>query len=342
MKKLLVFLLCIIIIVPVCAAAEDGTEKLLFDNEGNPIVTIPGGATMAICWGELELVLDTKSRPSFPLSDGIYDVYGVPCTEAYGYLGTDDKYHLYVTVDDAFLGAEYAGILAEADIVESVMPRRPDYNENAEHRPLKRGDVNMNGKRDPADYAMAKRAFLGNYEINDKSQFYCADVNGNGTIDTKDYAMIKRSYLGNYLIRFSSEFDTEHTDLRNYIKDRYVRAFGLATDKNGDSKIDYEDIKEKRGDIFVGILMYGYGKDCDMFLTEVFDDTDENNKSNGLCVYKYGDKTFSLISLTRITDGEQFYTVEQAYKEGVLTSLDMEDLCAAFATSGIQPNVILK
>lgn len=342
MKKLLVFLLCIIILVPVCAAAEDGTEKLLFDNEGNPIVTIPGGATMAICWGELELVLDTKSRPSFPLSDGIYDVYGVPCTKAYGYLGTDDKYHLYVTVDDAFLGAEYAGILAEADIVESVMPRRPDYSENVEHRPLKRGDVNMNGKRDPADYAMAKRAFLGNYEINDKSQFYCADVNGNGTIDTKDYAMIKRSYLGNYLIRFSSEFDTEHTDLRNYLKDRFIRVNNLMTDDNGDGHLDYADVKAKRDDIFVGIICYGYGKDCDLFLSEVFDRTKAENLSNSLYVYQYGNRLFALNSLVRITDGDSFYTVNQAYDAGLLTSLDLEDMCAAFAISGVKVDFILK
>lgn len=341
MKRFIAFILCVIILVPMCALAEDGAEAMLFDNEGNPIVTIPGGTTMAICWGELELVLDTKSRPYFPLSDGIYDVYGVPCTKAYGYLGTDDKYHLYVTVDDAFLGAEYAGILAEADIVESVMPRRPEYSEYLEHRPLKRGDVNLNGKRDPADYAMAKRAFLGNYEITDKSQFYCADVNDSGTIDTRDYAMIKRSYLGNYLISFSSNL-TENENIRNYIKDRFLRMFGPLDDVNGDGNIDYTDIKGMRDKIFVGEIFYGYGKDCNMFIVEVFDLTKEENKSNELYVYKYGDHTFALNSLVRVTDGDHFYTVNQIYDMGLLTPCDLEDMCASFAISGVDTAFILK
>ncbi len=342
MKKLIAFLLCVIMLVPFCAVAEDGTETMIFDNEGNPIITLPGGQTTAILWGELELVLNAKSRPPFPVSNGVYDVYGVPCTTATGYLGTDDKYHLYITLEDALTGAEAAGLLAEAEQVESVKPRLPDYSDYLEHRPLKRGDVNMNGKRDAADYAMCKRAYLGNYEITDKSQFYCADVNGNGNIDTKDYAMIKRSYLGNYLIKFASVLEDDCEPMRCYLKDRFTRVNGLASDVNSDGKIDYTDIKAKREDIFVGIIVYGYGKDSDVFLTEVFDMKDKSNEENRLIVYRYGERTFALNSLAKVTDGERFYTVREAYDAGILTSLDLEDMCANFVISGVAVEETLK
>lgn len=59
------------------------------------------------------------------------------------------------------------------------------------------GDVNGNGKIDPQDYAMTKRAYLGTYELTPE-QMERADVDGNGKITPKDYAMIKRAYLGTY------------------------------------------------------------------------------------------------------------------------------------------------
>ena len=341
MKKVFAFLLCIIMLIPMCAVAEDGAEAMLFDNEGNPIITLPNGETTAVYWGELHVTLKASSRPNIPVKDGVYDVFGVPCSKVPGYLGTDDKYHLLITLEDPFLGDYYAGILAENENVDSVMPILPDYNKNEEHRPLKRGDVNQNGKRDASDYAMAKRAYLGNYEITDESQFYCADVNGNGMIDTKDYAMIKRSYLGNYLIQFSSNL-TENENIRNYIKDRFIRMFGPLDDVNSDGQINYTDIKGMRDKILVGEIYYGYGKDCNMFIVEVFDLTKEENKSNELYVYKYGDRTFALNSLVRVTDGDHFYTINQIYDMGLLTPLDLEDMCASFAISGVDTAFILK
>ncbi len=61
------------------------------------------------------------------------------------------------------------------------------------------GDVDGKGTIDAVDYAMAKRAFLGSYELS-AEQFKRADVNGNGKIDVVDYAQIKRNVLGSYTI----------------------------------------------------------------------------------------------------------------------------------------------
>lgn len=61
------------------------------------------------------------------------------------------------------------------------------------------GDVNGNGKIDPTDYAMCRRAFLRTYNLSDE-QFRRADLNGNNKLDAAEYAMIKRHYLGTYVI----------------------------------------------------------------------------------------------------------------------------------------------
>ena len=64
---------------------------------------------------------------------------------------------------------------------------------------FKTGDVNMNGKVDATDYAMARKAFLGKVELTD-AQLKLLDVNGNGKIDANDYMLIKRHVLGTYTI----------------------------------------------------------------------------------------------------------------------------------------------
>ncbi|MBO4502008.1 MAG: SH3 domain-containing protein, partial [Clostridia bacterium] len=60
-----------------------------------------------------------------------------------------------------------------------------------------RGDVSGNGKIDSTDYAMVKRSFLGNYELNE-FELAAALVSGRSYITVTDYAMIKRTFLGTY------------------------------------------------------------------------------------------------------------------------------------------------
>lgn len=60
-----------------------------------------------------------------------------------------------------------------------------------------KGDLNGNGQVDAQDYAMCKRAYLGNYQLNNV-QFAAADINGNGVIDVSDYTKISRFTLETY------------------------------------------------------------------------------------------------------------------------------------------------
>ena len=60
-----------------------------------------------------------------------------------------------------------------------------------------KGDVNMNGQLDTADYLMVRRAVVGTIELTE-DQAALADVNGNGVIDANDYVLVKRLYLGTY------------------------------------------------------------------------------------------------------------------------------------------------
>ena len=60
-----------------------------------------------------------------------------------------------------------------------------------------RGDLSGNGKIDSTDYAMVKRAFLGNFTP-DEFQYAAALVSGRSYITVTDYAMIKRTVLGTY------------------------------------------------------------------------------------------------------------------------------------------------
>ncbi len=61
-----------------------------------------------------------------------------------------------------------------------------------------KGDINGNGRRDAADYALAKRSVLKTHTLT-SAQKLAADVNGNGRVDASDYALIKRACLGTYI-----------------------------------------------------------------------------------------------------------------------------------------------
>lgn len=61
------------------------------------------------------------------------------------------------------------------------------------------GDVDGDGALTATDYAMAKRACLGNYTLT-AEELKRADINANGTLDPIEYAMIKRHVLGNFTI----------------------------------------------------------------------------------------------------------------------------------------------
>ncbi|MBR5746549.1 MAG: dockerin type I repeat-containing protein [Clostridia bacterium] len=61
------------------------------------------------------------------------------------------------------------------------------------------GDINGNQKIDPADYAMAKRTFLGTFELL-PDMLKRGDINKNGKIDAVEYAMIKRHVLRTFVI----------------------------------------------------------------------------------------------------------------------------------------------
>ena len=96
------------------------------------------------------------------------------------------------------------------------------------------GDVNGNGKIDTMDYAMAKRAYLGTYDIK-PDELKRGDINGNGRIDTTEYAMIKRHYLGTYTIEGGPE--SPASEGLEYWFDRTngaytVKSIGQCTDKN--------------------------------------------------------------------------------------------------------------
>ena len=61
------------------------------------------------------------------------------------------------------------------------------------------GDVNGDDSIDAIDYAMAKRAVLKTFDL-DEDQTKRADVDKDGEISAIDYAMIKRHVLGTYKI----------------------------------------------------------------------------------------------------------------------------------------------
>ena len=72
------------------------------------------------------------------------------------------------------------------------------------------GDVNANGIIDAGDYAMAKRAVLGTFDLSDEQKLV-ADANKNRKVDAGDYAMIKRTVLGTYDLNDSVETEEHKT-----------------------------------------------------------------------------------------------------------------------------------
>ncbi len=57
------------------------------------------------------------------------------------------------------------------------------------------GDVNMNGRIDPADYVLVKRAVLKTRKLTPEQE-KLADMNKDGKIGSRDYIALKRKYLG--------------------------------------------------------------------------------------------------------------------------------------------------
>ena len=93
----------------------------------------------------------------------------------------------------------FEGWSPEVTAVTADVTYSAEYSSKKKEKDYIPGDVNGNGKIDTADYAMAKRAFLKTFTLNE-DQLKRADINKNGKLDASEYAMIKRHYLKTYVI----------------------------------------------------------------------------------------------------------------------------------------------
>ncbi len=62
------------------------------------------------------------------------------------------------------------------------------------------GDVNLDAKTSAVDYALLKRAYMGNYEVAEGIQMKAACVSGGTQIRAIDYVMLKRYFIGTYVL----------------------------------------------------------------------------------------------------------------------------------------------
>jgi hypothetical protein len=62
------------------------------------------------------------------------------------------------------------------------------------------GDVNADNKTSAVDYALLKRAYMGNYQVNEGTQMKAACVSGGTQIRALDYVMLKRYFIGTYVL----------------------------------------------------------------------------------------------------------------------------------------------
>ena len=96
-----------------------------------------------------------------------------------------------------------------------------------------RGDINLDGKIGTADYAMAKRGYLGTYTIGALGKPR-ADVNLNGKLDAADYAMIKRHVLKTYVIEVSEDPsglpEVPHVD--DPVEEEFYNPYEVKTDRS--------------------------------------------------------------------------------------------------------------
>lgn len=320
MKRTLAFALCIMMLLaPLCSAAESGLPRpLLFDIEGNPRDS-EGNAYYA---GVLRLTLESKGRPGYELKNDKYIFFGVECDSFDGYAGTDDHYHLYARLSDPFaIDDARAAFAKAAGVIDVDFDYVAGYAWTSPYA-VKRGDVDGNGKLEAYDYAMAKRAVLGNYTISEGLQTYRADANNDGEVTSTDYAMIKRAVLGNYYIESAVKF--ENGFVSEYLKREYSAYYAT----------------ESTEGLYVASAYYGYGKYSDMFLASIVGASEFPDDAE---LYEYEGKRFAIAPNSGIFDGEKFYTVEEAYKAGLLDEFDIMDFMARFGVEeDITPTVILK
>ncbi|MBR5747035.1 MAG: S-layer homology domain-containing protein [Clostridia bacterium] len=144
---------------------------------------------------------DESKFGQFDGANGLVSVYALAARHV-----AAEKKVAVADVNKAFSEQDYTKLISDG-----VHPNAQGYKLYAEtvlaaYYYAVRGDINLDGKIGTADYAMAKRGYLGTYTIGDLGKPR-ADVNGNKKLDAADYAMIKRHVLRTYVIEVSENPD---------------------------------------------------------------------------------------------------------------------------------------
>ncbi|MBR0232105.1 MAG: right-handed parallel beta-helix repeat-containing protein [Clostridia bacterium] len=171
---------------------------------------------------------DKSKFSQFDGANGLVSVYALAARRV-----AAEKKVAVADVNKAFSERDFSKLIADG-----VHPNAQGYKLYAEtvlnaYYHAVRGDINLDGRIAAADYAMAKRAYLGTYVTGALGKPR-ADVNENGKLDAADYAMLKRHVLNTYVIEVSEKLEDlpELPHVDDPPEDDFYNPYEVKTDRD--------------------------------------------------------------------------------------------------------------
>lgn len=243
----------------------------------------------------------------------------------------DGIYTYLITLKNGSQNAEACELLKSVSDAELVITNYFYMNDTDALHQLQesddyhKGDIDGNGELTSTDYLNVKQSFLGQMELNEK-EGVMADVDNNGTIDGTDYLLIKSHFLGDTEISKDGFFGGKNVSEYKVKLDAMTKM---------DIAKDYIEFRNQESDfMFAEVIISAvsgsyngaYVMKMSFNLVPEIDVTVE--KSVGGVVFN----TSVCADLVAYKDGS-FYSLEDAFEQGILTAEDLGIARSVYNTS---------
>ncbi len=298
-RKILSLLLCFAIVFVCFSSVVSATEGVYY---------IPG-----------EIIVFVSGQYTAPETSGNFDFYGVVVASAEVLIDDEDETGLLLILPEGANSqeeTEAAMEILKANPVVTAVEQNAEItiDDPIEEPVYKLGDVNGDGAHDTADYTLIKRAVVGTYTFSEEASAV-ADINGNGDIDTYDYILAKRSAMDTYNIQLPMTALTE-AQISDIIED-YLTYI---------TRVHSEETFTKDDVYLDEAKTYGPYGDSGVYVVQILNL--QLGYPEGETWLQLGGRTleFPNGNLPIVWTGYSVFELEDAYRYGYLSDVDLEDL----------------
>ncbi len=297
-RKILSLLLCFAIVFVCFSSVVSATEGVYY---------IPG-----------EIIVIVAEELSVPDTSGNFELYGVVVGSIYVYdISETESAFLMILPEGANSQEETEAAIEILLANPIVLSAEQNFEWDAVEDPVpvyKLGDVNGDGAHDTTDYTLIKRAVSGTYTFNEKANAV-ADINGNGEVDTYDYILAKRSAMDTYNIQLPMTALTE-AQISDMIED-YLTYI---------TRLYPEETFTKDDVYFDEAKTYGPYSRGNAYVVQILNL--QLGYPEGETRLEIGGRTLEFPdgNLPIVWTGYSVFELEDAYRYGFLSDVDLEDL----------------